>query len=308
MLPPPTGHTHLEVRCEDDVVPVGETGTCEIWIDLDELPKGVAGVEAHLYFYADVAQVVDADGNPDNGVQISLHPFSSFFTGGIFVGQNLADNVAGGIDFAVTQAGGIPVADTNGPVHVATIEFLGLEPDCTPIEWVSAILSDEDGYEIGLDEFSLSPDNGLCFGGECKISGKVELQGRYDHSGASVEFCSEDGDCYPIHPDPDGSFELTVDCNELYGGTASMSLYLGAEAKEWKEVDGEVCIQDIRLLGGDVNGDNAIDILDVAYIGYRFGGTDSSADVTGDGEVNILDLTVTAANFGRVGPISWPWC
>jgi hypothetical protein len=288
-----------------------ETGTCEIWIDLDELPKGVAGVEAHLYFYANVAQVVDADSNPDNGVQISLHPFSSFFTGGIFVGQNLADNVAGGIDFAVTQAGGIPVADTNGPVHIATIEFLGLEPDCTPIEWVSAILSDEDGYEIGLDE--LLPDE-LCFipQSECKISGKVELQGRYDHTVASVEFCSEDGDCYLVLPvpggSPDGSFELAVDCNELYGGTASMSLYLGAETKEWKEVDGEVCVQDIRLLGGDVNGDNAIDILDVAYIAYRFGGTDSSADVNGDGGVNILDLTVTAANFGMVGPTSWPWC
>jgi hypothetical protein len=290
------------------VVQVEETGTCEVWIDLDELPKGVAGVEAHLYFYANVAQVVDADGNPDNGVQISLHPFSSFFTGGIFVGQNLADNVAAGIDFAVTQAGGIPVADTDGPVHIATIEFLGLEPDCTATEWVSAILSDEDGYEIGLDE--LVPDEQpLCFDrSECKISGTVQLQGRHDHSGASVEFCSQGGDCYPIHPDPDGSFELTVDCNILYGGTASMSLYLGAETKEWKEVDGEVCVQNIRLLGGDANGDNAIDILDVAYIAYRFGGTDSSADVTGDGGVNILDLTVTAANFGMVGPISWPWC
>jgi hypothetical protein len=108
---------------------------------------------------------------------------------------------------------------------------------------------------------------------------------------------------------PDGSFELIVDCNELYRGTASMPLYLSALTKpEWREVTGEECVQDIRLLGGDANGDNAIDILDVAYIAYRFGGTDSSADVTGDGAVNILDLTVTAANFGRVGPIPWPWC
>jgi len=309
------GHTRLEIRCDDGEILVGEIGTCTVWIDLDELPRGLAGVEVHLPFAPiGVAEVVDADGNPDNGVQISLHPFSSLFTGGIFVGQNQADNANGTIDFAVSQAGGIPVTDTNGPVQIATIHFRGLQEDCVRIPLVTAILSDRDGYPIALDEFL---EDGLCFiplpQAECKISGTVQLQGRYDHSAAAVEFCSEDGDCYPVVPVPGGSpagdFELTVDCNERYKGTASMPLYLSAETKpEWKEVTGEECVQAIKLLGGDVIGDNVIDIRDVAYIAYRFGGSDTSADVNGDGAVNILDLTVAAANFERVGPISWPWC
>jgi hypothetical protein len=52
------------------------------------------------------------------------------------------------------------------------------------------------------------------------------------------------------------------------------------------------------LLGGDVNADDKIDILDVAYIGARFGGQDALADLNQDGTVNILDLVLAATNYG----------
>jgi hypothetical protein len=53
------------------------------------------------------------------------------------------------------------------------------------------------------------------------------------------------------------------------------------------------------LLGGDVNGDAKIDILDIAYIGARFGGQDALADLNQDGTVNILDLVLAATNYGQ---------
>ena len=47
----------------------------------------------------------------------------------------------------------------------------------------------------------------------------------------------------------------------------------------------------------DVNADGVVNILDLTFVGARFGSTDVEADVNGDGTVNILDLILVAQNF-----------
>jgi hypothetical protein len=59
----------------------------------------------------------------------------------------------------------------------------------------------------------------------------------------------------------------------------------------------------VTLPGGDVTGDDIINIFDLALVASRFGSNDPAADVNGDGVVNIFDLTLVASNFGRVGPV-----
>jgi hypothetical protein len=73
------------------------------------------------------------------------------------------------------------------------------------------------------------------------------------------------------------------------------------------------------LRGGDVNGDNAINILDVATILSKFGlsgvavrsasadcsGPDEAFDINDDGLINVSDLAITAGNWGKVGPTAW---
>jgi hypothetical protein len=54
-----------------------------------------------------------------------------------------------------------------------------------------------------------------------------------------------------------------------------------------------------------VNGDNRVDVRDLSYVAWRFGGADAQADINDDGVVDILDLTMTAGNFGQVGPTTW---
>jgi hypothetical protein len=76
----------------------------------------------------------------------------------------------------------------------------------------------------------------------------------------------------------------------------------------------------VTLRGGDVNGDNAINILDIGAIISRFGRTgaavrssnpactisDDPADINDDGIINISDLAIAAGNWGLVGPRDWP--
>ena len=75
------------------------------------------------------------------------------------------------------------------------------------------------------------------------------------------------------------------------------------------------------LRGGDINGDNRINILDVGIVIGKFGGPpvpvrssffcpalppDEPADINDDGFVNISDLAIIAgSNFGLVGPTPW---
>jgi hypothetical protein len=59
----------------------------------------------------------------------------------------------------------------------------------------------------------------------------------------------------------------------------------------------------VKLLGGDATDDDLVDILDLGLIGGVFGkapgapGYDADADVNGDGQVDILDLVLAGGNY-----------
>jgi Bacterial Ig domain len=50
---------------------------------------------------------------------------------------------------------------------------------------------------------------------------------------------------------------------------------------------------------GDINGDNQVGILDMAYLAGKWGTNDSLCDLKPDGIVNILDVSVLASNWGK---------
>ena len=88
----------------------GSTATSQILVtivNLSDDAQEVRGVEVHLTFDPTLLQVVDADGDSGNGVQLAVE--SGLFDGDLRIGQNLADNGAGTIVFAVAQSGGTPV-------------------------------------------------------------------------------------------------------------------------------------------------------------------------------------------------------
>jgi hypothetical protein len=126
----------------------------------------------------------------------------------------------------------------------------------------------------------------------------------------------------PIYTDVNGKFSVT---NLPIGTTTIRAAYPGYLPSEKAIVvaaggASTVDVAATTLRGGDVNGDNAINILDIGAIIAKFGqtgvaikspsancaGADEPADVNDDGLVNISDLAITAGNWGRTGPTLWP--
>jgi hypothetical protein len=60
----------------------------------------------------------------------------------------------------------------------------------------------------------------------------------------------------------------------------------------------------LDILAGDVNGDQRIDVLDMAYVAGRYLSTDPTADLNADGIVNILDMALVAGNYQHRGPLT----
>jgi hypothetical protein len=120
----------------------------------------------------------------------------------------------------------------------------------------------------------------------------------------------------PFNTDLTGSFTLV----DLPVGTYTLrAVYPGYLATEKAGISmAELDLGTVTLRGGDVNGDNAINILDIGTIISKFGQSgvairsaiacsapDEPVDINDDGNVNISDLAITAGNWGSVGPTLW---
>jgi len=295
--------TAVIVNCE-----MGLGDHCQITVSIANAetdPVELRGVEVHLTFDPTLVQIVDADGDPANGVQLTVE--DALFDGTLQLGQNVADNAAGTIDFALTQIDGTPVF--NASAAVASFEWTPAtgveEPTDTQVTVTEAILATPDGHPITVDEIShgtivVGPSD------EEGIAGTIKLQGRYDHSGTMVSALLENPECCHVFTDAEGYFKTVPPEAGTYAVTAWRRGYLRARRTGVPYNPGQLTdMGTVTLLGGDVVPDEVIDICDITYIASRFGGTDVFADVTDDGQVNILDLTATAANFGQSGPTPW---
>ncbi len=183
------------------------------------------------------------------------------------------------------------------------------------------------------------------------MTGYVELQGRDDHSGAIVHY---DGQTTTTDATGFYSFCPTAGYGELVHVKIELDGYLWAE-EDWPvtEISGTIQLPEIELLGGNPVGpsvsvtsaltcsvlitnttiagppDDVINILDLTFVGFRFGMTepnpgdwapidwfspyecyyqddlDGRADINNSGEVDIFDLVLVGYNFNETAPIPW---
>lgn len=140
------------------------------------------------------------------------------------------------------------------------------------------------------------------------ISGVVQLQGRLDYSRTEIYLseqpCSPSVAGTPVTTtESDGHFEITLPANHIYQCLqAVQSGYLIGQ-KPSPEGD----LGQIILPGGDVTGDNKIDILDLAFIATYYKTDNPAADINANGWVDILDLVIAAGNYNLDGPVTKGW-
>jgi hypothetical protein len=293
------GDPDTTVAVTDASLNIGAEVSSEIRVSIvngDTDPVELRGVEVHLTFDPAIVEVV------------SVTSSAALFDGTLQIGQNQFDNGAGTIDFAVAQSGGTPVFNATDAA-IATITWRGLASGETAVAG-NALMSDPEGYAITVD--TSVPGTVVVDEMVGCIIGSVQLQGRYDHSGATVTAEKDGVVVASATTDASGNFRLEDLAPDTYEVYARMYGYLDSlKGSGVQVVAGEECtdIGATKLLGGDVapqpEPNNVVDINDIAYIAFRFLGADTSADVNGDGVVNILDLTMAAANFGRFGPTLW---
>lgn len=213
------------------------------------------------------------------------------------------DNVAGIVRFAATQFK--PASPATGTGTIGWVRFTGRSPPTLP---VTTTVGFHDPRLASVDGLRMTPaviSGTITILPQSIITGQVELQGRTNWSGAEAA-------ALPIGisdtTDVDGWYALTVP-TATYTVTVEMVRYLDA-SRTVALVRGENLLSRVRLLGGDANDDDEIDIVDIGIIGGMYDTAvdpaTERADINADGLVDIVDVVLAAGNYTRTSPVPWP--
>lgn len=140
------------------------------------------------------------------------------------------------------------------------------------------------------------------------LEGSIILQGRSADSRIKAFLLHEEtGQRFPISQlTPEGRFAMELPLGR-YKLVASREQYLTATAEVKLRIKNERREVNLKLLAGDLNGDNCIDLADLTILALAYGSTPKEdnwnplADLNGDGVVDMADLTILTQNFGLCG-------
>jgi hypothetical protein len=308
---------------------VGGTFTTDVQVSITNstTPEvGVMGVEIWLPFDSRVVIVDDFDDNPANGTQVEIK--RGFFDGNLVIGANEVivgamppiappDCTTAGacVHLVASHTGGSgPITNKTGTVATVAWAALATGSPGIGIAVVSpgippgSVLSDPDGQPITINDTSVPA---ITVADAGTIKGIVMRQGRQtDHAHTeTVGITADGGVAVTATTAADGSFSLVVPTRGTYTVNASYPGYLQSQKGSVYVVGAPVDIGSTKLVGGDVNADNCINILDIVSIIGKFDTTglprSDPEDINDDGRIDILDLTIAAGNFTRCGPTAW---
>ena len=138
----------------------------------------------------------------------------------------------------------------------------------------------------------------LTFGEGVPVSGKVSLQGRSSHAGATVALSSADGASFTAQTGTDGSYTFASVAPGTYTMTITMPGYLSHTINSLA-VNEPVTVAAKELLGGDISADGQVTIDDlnmlVRVYGEEAGG--NAADINGNNQVEVSDLSLVLWNY-----------
>ncbi len=224
------------------------------------------------------------------------------------------DNANGKVYFARTRQN--PQTPLAGDGPLATVTFLsriGASAGSTKIDFSQSLLGTVDGDPlIHTTQYAW-----LTLYNVGSLQGQVDLQGRPVESGGTVSIMTAGGytASTPISA-ADGTWNISNIPAGSYQVNVEMARYLDAQkgasgSGVTISGGGTTTLAKVKLLGGDANDDDVVDISDASIIGADFGKSglsisDVRADINNDGTVDVLDLVLMGGNFGKFSPVTWP--
>jgi len=289
---PTPGADQLAVLVDESLGPVGGQATSQVFVALVDAESAVVSFEIHLLFNPQIIQAAEGD-----VLAVQTAP-------PVVVTE--IDNDEGHIVLALETRDEALFHETPTWDRIATITWTALAAG------QSAVLVGVE-TQFGTVDGEVLPAGPVYDGVVLarvpgSIQGHVVLQGRETFGGISVSGSLSGTRFDRESTDDEGMFVLTTSHGEgFYTVLVSKPGYLSAQSDKPVQVtvDSVIDIGTVTLLGGDVNGDDQVDIRDLSYVAWHFDEYDEKADINQDGQVDILDLTLTAGNFGKVGPTVW---
>ena len=142
---------------------------------------------------------------------------------------------------------------------------------------------------------------GTLVGKGVTVSGSVELQGRTNHSGATVALTGEGGTSLTATTGSDGSFTIDSVPVGTYELKITMPGYLSYTKKSFA-VEEETKIEAKSLQGGDIEIDGQVTVRDLTSLlreyGNEAGSTNNANDINGDAQITVRDLSILLGNYG----------
>ncbi|MBN2551070.1 MAG: right-handed parallel beta-helix repeat-containing protein, partial [Anaerolineales bacterium] len=211
-------------------------------------------------------------------------------------------NASGVISFC-----GQSFSEINGAaLDVYTVVFQGVAPGVSPL-----------AFDATDDQFAMAPP----YGGSTNvyaaaltdgsvevfdaftISGRIDLQGRPNDTGAVMSFGIGLNQGYGpfVFSTSDywGAISATGVVEDTYGITVSMARYLDVTIASAKSalIDAARTLATLVLFGGDANDDDIIDLGDATILGGQYGTPGPNGDINNDGIVNLQDLVLVGGNY-----------
>jgi hypothetical protein len=350
---------------------VGSNFTTDVQVTINTTGPGLVGMELYLFFNPGLVNPVDTDSalpavqpaelrsgffgvSPVPAANEVIIAPDTVAPGITVLGRTCPGGLYPCIHLSLVGPAQTNKSDTVARLHwsgvaVGFAVFTILNPVVAPPPFPPqprTALSDADGFLIPISSFGATGVS-IVQGGS--IGGIVDRQGVPPAAGPGTDGCTQidatNGAVVAVPgytlvaPPPDlpaqvntaGGFLITLPTAGTYTVRASYPGYLQAQKSNVFASAGQVLIGTTRLHGGDVNGDNAVNILDIVSVIGRLGTVglpvrssaaacvapwegsqtplppppDSPFDINDDSTVDISDLSIVAGNFGKVGPTNW---